>query len=908
MSNVTIELLDYVYDGSSIDWDNSVVGTLDVTSHSEFPLALTFAIADIKDINARKGSFSKTFKIPATKNNNQLYKSIYLVKSTSTNNLLNKKPCRILINNLYSIEGLLELTSIGSNDNPQYYSCVFFGNNVSWASSIGENLLKDLGTDGDGWDNLKGTDTGKDLLVNKTGITSTWVQDNAVYKDGNQTTNDIPVVYPIVSYGDFNPSGEQQTIQILNNSYEQTGFGVAKLGYYGFNSSGFDYGNPEPVVDWRPCIWVYDVFHKIFNEIGYTVSSTFIETADFKKLLFALPNFKYNNAQDRYLLYGFESRFKRITSGVDDDGLIYDGSTGYFNINQVGSPNAELTQTDLVNIVNTKKYVDSGGSSNSYVKDSELNDGGLDASGIYTFPEYGRYDIELENFGYWYDNVLDNSATDAGIDILTSSLQIQLQTVGESTWNTIEEALLDSELTVHSTDAPNNQPSEGERKFPNINFNRYFNKNDKIRLRLKNVFKHHAGTGSSAGGFRLYLYGSSNITANNVATYDGFYNIKFNPEFVEYGQTYNLKDVINKEYKQIDFIKGVSHAFNLQFSTDESSKIVYIEPFDTFYKSFYEAIDWSDKVDYSQEIKDDFIKDSFKRDIIFKYKTDSKDVKVEQRGNDYFEKILDEYPYKETLSNEFDRGESIFENPFFAGTFNAKDRDVSKTSDPAYNACLWQEKEDGGFISPNDLARPDKGYEFSPRLLYWKKYSPDMSSNPAAICYKYATAQVFSGTFLGIFAQLNATNVLSDVYPQATSINREDVDSMLLSYGNVYITDYDDVNNTFASQTIKKGLYQTYYENMIDMLKENPRVRNININLKIKDIVNLDFRKLVYIDGCYYRINKIKDFNPLSNTTTKVELIEWVNLGETAAYTPALNKYDGKWNNNPPTGGVQTRD
>jgi hypothetical protein len=892
MSNVTIELLDYVYDGSSIDWDKSVVGTLDVTSHSEFPLALTFAISDIKDIDSRKGTFSKTFKIPATKNNNQLYKSIYLVKSTSDNNLLNKKPCRIVINNLYSINGLLELTSIGGYDNPQYYSCVFFGNNITWASDIGENLLKDLGTDGDGWDNLKGTDTGKDLVVNKTGVSSTWVQDNAIYKDGNLTTNDIPLVYPIVSYGDFNPSGEPQTIQLLNNSYEQTGFGVAKLGYYGFNSSGFDYGNPEPVVDWRPCLWVYDVLNAIFNNVGYTISSTFIETADFKKLLFALPNFRYNNAQDRYLLYGFESRFRRI--GANNDSLIKDGISDYFNISQTGSGNTELTQTDLVNITNTED-------ASSYTKDTELNDSGLDASGIYTFPEYGRYDIELENFGYWFDNVVDPSSGDAGVDIITSSLQIQLQTVGESTWNTIEEGLLDSELTVHDDNGANTDPHEGERVFPNINFNRYFNKNDKIRLRLKNVIKHSGGSGNTCG-FRLYLYGSSSINANNDAGFDGVYNIKFNPEFVEYGQTYDLKNVINKEYKQIDFIKGVAHAFNLQFTTDEVGKIVYIEPFDSFYQSYYDAIDWTYKVDKSQEINDVFVKDSFKRDIIFKYKTDSQDAKIEQRGNDYFEKILDEYPFKETLSNEFERGQSVFENPFFAGTFNAKDRDVSKTPNPVFNACLWQEKEDGGFISPNDFARPDKGFDFLPRLLYWKKYSPDLGGNT---CFKYAVAQLFSGTFKGIFAESGAVNVLSTVYPQATSINREDESSMLLSYGNVYVTDYDDVNNTYSDAVIVKGLYQTYYEKMIDMLKENPRVRTISLNLKIKDIVNLDFRKLVYIDGCYYRINKIKDYNPLNNSTTKVELIEWINLGDTTPYTPALNKYDGKWNNNPPVGGVQ---
>jgi hypothetical protein len=126
-----------------------------------------------------------------------------------------------------------------------------------------------------------------------------------------------------------------------------------------------------------------------------------------------------------------------------------------------------------------------------------------------------------------------------------------------------------------------------------------------------------------------------------------------------------------------------------------------------------------------------------------------------------------------------------------------------------------------------------------------------------------------------------------------------------LSYGNVYVTDYDDVNNTYSDAVIKEGLYQTYYNNMVNMLKQNPRVRNVNINLNIKDIVNLDFRKLIYIDGVYWRINKIKDFNPLTKSTTKVELVEWVNIGETAAYIPTLNKYDGKWNNNPPTGGVQ---
>ena len=39
--SVKIEILDYVYTDSSntvIDWDKSIVGELDITDHSDFPL------------------------------------------------------------------------------------------------------------------------------------------------------------------------------------------------------------------------------------------------------------------------------------------------------------------------------------------------------------------------------------------------------------------------------------------------------------------------------------------------------------------------------------------------------------------------------------------------------------------------------------------------------------------------------------------------------------------------------------------------------------------------------------------------------------------------------------------------------------------------------------------------------
>ena len=73
--SVKIEILDYIYTDDTntvIDWDNSVAGELDVDNHSEFPLALTFQISDFKDLTSTSGDYSKTFKIPATKNNNNI--------------------------------------------------------------------------------------------------------------------------------------------------------------------------------------------------------------------------------------------------------------------------------------------------------------------------------------------------------------------------------------------------------------------------------------------------------------------------------------------------------------------------------------------------------------------------------------------------------------------------------------------------------------------------------------------------------------------------------------------------------------------------------------------------------------------------------------------------------------------
>ena len=873
MSQVTIEILDYVYEGGTLNLDKSLLGTLDVTSHSDFPLALTFTIADIKDINARKGTFSKTFKIPATKNNNKLYKNVYLSNSTDVNNILKKKNCRILVNNIFAIEGLLQLNSVGGIEKPDYYSCVFYGNNIGWASKIDEKLLKDLGDNGSGWDNLNGK-TGTGLEINKTSIVATFSEDDA--------TGTSPVVYPVTSYGDFNPTGDVQTLQLLNTAYDsnQSGTTASSTGYVGSVTNQNRYNTPEPVVDWRPCIWVYDIFTEIFRQAGYKISSAFMEGTMFKKLLFALPNFKYNNAGDRYDANSLESSFKNS------------GFVKTFNYT-VANQTTVKTQNYFLNLNNTSANYE-----------YTLNESGFNAStGAYTVPEFGFYNINLLRMGYIFKNPVFNNVDT--ITITQSVLRIIVKTVGQSHWRILAQTSIGTGIIMSQS---NSASHTGRNYFGNeINDEtRYFlNKGDTVRTQVHLKYKVFPTSGGSYdASFDLDIYGSQEIDvatpANNVA--NGRYDIKLQPEYAAYGQTYNLKEVINEEYKQIDFIKGVAHAFNLQLTTDESSKVVHIEPFDTFYKPLAEAIDWTYKVDRSKDYVDTWIKSSLKRDLIFKYKSDDKDAKVKQRSLDYFKEIEDEYPYFETLDDSFEKGKSEYENPFFAGTFNAGDADISSNPNPKpFIACLWQQAEGNVFLSPNSLTRPDKGFEFQPRLLFWKRYSPNLNGSP---CLKYAVAQTWDGEIGGIFAEQQSGSItiigstrISSSFPQATSYNRDDSNSPVLTYGNVWVRDYDDATNTYGTYGVGNGLYQTYYKQMVEMIKENPRVRTININLKIKDIVNLDLRKLIYIDGDYWRINKIIDFAPLNNKTTKVELVKWISYGGFASDTPTLNQNDGSWNN-----------
>lgn len=885
-----------------VDFNKSVLGRLDIGNSDDFPLAVTFGIIDVRNLQERTGTYSKTFNIPATKNNNQILKALYREGSfTDGASLTGRMPCRISLDSLNSIFGKLQITKVGNMSRRQfvsYYSCVFYGDNVDWTSSISEKKLMDLsvlnGAKGSGWDNLnnKGANTGVDLKLQYMDIKDSWFADNALeksvfvqaidnsldYWESPPVANDYPIVYPYVSYGEF--GGVEggavgslypyKSIQLLK-FWSQVYGSIGEDAYWGANIS-----NILPTVDWRPGIFIYDIFKQIFAQEGFTISSAFIETDMFKKLIMLLPNFTYNNASERNSELGQRITFESgYLSSIDWMPTTAESSS--FN----WYPTSGIQWNNTSKMINDPNY-----------------SGNLLATSSFIIKEFGYYNVNMKNIGAELVeacNPAANGASTCRIEYV--KIMCRTRMVGQTAWadwKTIATSYgkEDSTPADNYAGCPNFypvSPTNAESKifnFDDISIeNRWFNKGDYIDFAIKWKFGHNDNSNKAAGSEFHIFGGSSGSTGFGN---DGEVSVVLSsPSTVDFGNTFDLKNVIPDDSTQMDFLRGVTHAFNLQYRTDVNSKIVYIEPYDDFFRPLSEALDWTDKVDLSQIQEDIFPESTLMSRIIFKFKTDSSDQKVAARAALYFDNILDEFPHKEDLSDEFKTGVSVFENPFFAGTYTTSD-DHSK-NDTLWTACLWKNCSDGNVPFWNGACRPEQGFSNLPRLLSWSKMecrSIDSSAGTAINGYSFLWTKAASSLSCNSGVPYAIGNMcLGRTIPKAVSrdFTMEDTSpTPFLAYGSGKQQKFACDFNTTYSQQLDKGLYQTYWERQIEQLKLNPRIKNIYIRLNNTDIANLDLRKLIYISGYYYRINKINDYIA-GSTTTKVELLLWSEQGNFAA-------------------------
>jgi len=195
----------------------------------------TYSITDIADFEKRTTTFSKTIYIPGTAHNNFLFGSYFDFNvenpySSLDNNIavnfnpLKKAFAKVTLDNIEIFAGVLRLLEIKSLNGEIIYECALFGSLNDLFTTLGDKLLTDLDL------------SDFDQLYSIVNIQDSW------------TNTDF--IYALANYGKFN----------------------------GGNDDELD------VTNFRPTLFVKEIFNRIMSEANYTYNTTLWDTNNLDKI------------------------------------------------------------------------------------------------------------------------------------------------------------------------------------------------------------------------------------------------------------------------------------------------------------------------------------------------------------------------------------------------------------------------------------------------------------------------------------------------------------------------------------------------------------------------------------------------------------------------------------------------
>ena len=317
----------------------------------------------------------------------------------------------------------------------------------------------------------------------------------------------------------------------------------------------------------------------------------------------------------------------------------------------------------------------------------------------------------------------------------------------------------------------------------------------------------------------------------------GFFTVvSSNPTLVNinYGEDIVIDDTIPKGIFQKDFFASIVKMFNLYVYEDKLiEKKLIIKPFIDFYDGT--KIDWTDKVDRSSVMRIKPMSEFTARYYDYKYKQDN-DFYAENYRKKYNEGYGDFiYDSENDFVKEVDATELIF-----AGTILYQKSGTDKIYSAIYklsNSNLAEDKMDSVI-----------------RILQAKKITGVSSwsirnGNGGTVIASYGD--------YGYAGHLdNPTNPQNDI-----------------CWGSPKELFFDA--STYTAANLFNGYWSEYIAEITD---KDSKLLTCSLKLNEVDIYNLDFSKLIYIDGSLWRLNKVLDYNPMDFNTTKVELLKVIEL------------------------------
>jgi hypothetical protein len=212
-------------------------------------IEINLSVQNIKDISKVFGDFTQSFTIPASVQNNKIFKHYYNVDISGSFNASVRVDAFIEVNHNLFRAGVLELESVQVKQGQPYaYSVGFFSNVTSLKDKFGEDNLTDLDL------------SAYDHTYNDTNIEAGL--------DGYVSGTSNSIIYPLIS-------------PVANWIYDSTSSDS------GANNIWYHNGHPEHGVfyyDLKPAIKLQKILDAIESKYNITFNSDFFDSADFGKL------------------------------------------------------------------------------------------------------------------------------------------------------------------------------------------------------------------------------------------------------------------------------------------------------------------------------------------------------------------------------------------------------------------------------------------------------------------------------------------------------------------------------------------------------------------------------------------------------------------------------------------------
>lgn len=297
---------------------------------------------------------------------------------------------------------------------------------------------------------------------------------------------------------------------------------------------------------------------------------------------------------------------------------------------------------------------------------------------------------------------------------------------------------------------------------------------------------------------------------------------------LEEGDTMKIGYTMPKSMKQRDFLKSIISMYNLYVTQDRlRTNVLEIVPYNEFYQTFKDqALDWSDKLDQSQEITITPLSELSAKEYRLTFDDDA----------DYWSTS-----YKTKFNEAYGESRTIIDNDFILDT---------KTVKVVFSPPVMREQVAGRIMIhlykvENGVKVPDN---FKPRIAYWK---PQVES-PTPWNIAYSTG-----------------NIAYNNYPYAGHLDDPITPSSDVLFANP--------REVYFSIGVYPGanLYQQYYEALITSIGDrNSRLLEGYFYLTPTDIMNLDFRKIVKVGNHYFQLEKVDKYNPIANGLSYVSLFK----------------------------------